>query len=161
MLRPAGPFSVALAVAVLGPVWGCAPAARANFLATAITSRPSAAAMHPFQTFYQEPALEGACGAGDHSPLPANPLPGSLPQNKAPSLPGPSCLPFANGSSAGGAGGTSSGPGQGLGDGPPTAELPARPFLAGDEIIGFLVVQEAALRPPAFKSRLLRPPRKD
>jgi hypothetical protein len=160
MLRPAGYFSVTLAVAVLGPVWGCAPAARANFLATAITSRPSAA-MSPFQTFYQEPALEGACGAGDNSPAPANPLPGSTPQNKNPSLPGPSCLPFTAGSNAGGAGGTSSGSGQGLGDGPPTAGLPARPFLAGDEIVGFLVLQEAALRPPAFKSRLFRPPRKD
>jgi hypothetical protein len=165
MRRPALLFCLALAVAVLGPAWGCAPAARADFLATAIASRPSVPQSTPFQTFYREPvapdaSLGGAAGSGESSDLPVRGSPDPAPFNKFPPVCSPDCMPFTTGSGAGGAGGSSGGFGHGTGDGTTTAGLSVTPLLDLDAVVGFLALKESSCRPPAFRARLFRPPRK-
>jgi|SRR5262245_36532840 len=159
MPRPAVLFAVTVTVATFGPQWCCAPTARADYVPNVVSSQPFASA--PFRSFLWEPAGDSsqAIGAGPADPL-AKASPDSVPPASSPFIHFPRCLPFTTGSSTGGAGGSTTGAGQWTGAGSPTAGIPPIALLDVDKVVGILSLNETSCRPPAFKSRLFRPPRK-
>jgi hypothetical protein len=163
MCRPSRQFLLTLAVACFGLGFGCAPTARADFFPTFVGPRTSPTEQGLLQPFSSdlaagESAWGGATASCDTCDQPTKALPEPLPLDGYALMAGFSSM-LTRGSS-GGFGSTSAGPGTGQNS--PTAGLPLyKPFLFGDEVVGFLALKEAAWRPPAFASRLFRPPRQD
>jgi hypothetical protein len=148
-------------VACFGLGFDCAPAARANFLPTVTNLQPVSSDLAPLAAFLGDPTGAEAAGssaapvseAGDP---PAKAIPESPPSDLSSLVLGDSCTR----GDTGGCGSSTSSAGQGSGQNAPPAGLPLhKSFLLANEVVGFLRLEEAAHRPPAFTSRLFRPPR--
>jgi hypothetical protein len=153
-----------LAVSSLALLFGGAPAAHADFVPVNSAPQTSPAERALLQTFSCEPptaesARDDAGVSSCHSSdAPARALPDVPPPDTYTPVTGFSGVPAPRGSGSG-FGGTFSG-GQGTGHGSATA-APAfhTTLLTSDEVAGCLALEQASKRPPAFPSRLFRPPR--
>jgi hypothetical protein len=156
-------FLLSLAAALCGPLLGYAPIARAGF-AAGVGSEPLTVEAASLPGFHLGFDLGGNLGAGalggstTSADLSFDLLPSPVSTDKDGRVQAQSFLPVRSGSGAGSAGGTTTGGPSG--GAVTTTALPIS--LALPDVPGVLLaLREASFLPPAFPSRLFRPPRKD